>query len=441
MTRWAFATALILACVGLAELAVVSVASSQGTPPRSAPLTAGGDDQVRRQAILQQLGASEFAERDAAQKQLDKMTWRDLDWLRQAARTVTDPEIQARLATRLAALEEEMAADPPPVSLELKGASYDVMVDALSRITGTRLDGGSMVIPATENFTYTLSAHDEPFWQVFQKLSAQHEFSFVYYDGSRLGRFGPGPGWQAGTVVGPVAVFPLTIERQQVSQLQRDRSKAIEPETMSLYYVVAVDPRVRIIDFIDCDITDVIDSKGNVLRKAKFQKFVAGSRGFSQDETFEEHGVSLQIPPDLGKTIASAKGQASFRVPLIQQKVDIADPETKGGQKFKLAGTTVTLKRFALQGDKPALTGVEMELEGKENADARPGYAEPAVAYVVTDATGSTICNGTFREQGSVKASEGHFLGPVVLHLSIPTKIKEVTASFELKDLPLPGGI
>lgn len=436
MARRVLAAALIFGCVSVAGLAAVPATPAQGGGHGPASITPGGDDEAWRRALLQQLGASDFAQREAAQKQLDMMSWRDLDWLRQAVRTGTDAEVRARLAARVAAIEEEVASNPPPVSLELKGASFDVMVDALSRITGTRLDSRPPRVPVPENYVYTLSAHEEPFWQVFQKLSAQDGFRFVYEGGGRLGRFGPD--WKEGAIVGPVAVFPLAIERRRRSQLQVDRSKAIEPETMSLEYIVAVDPRVRIIDFIDCDITDVIDDRGNVLRKAQFEKFMGGSRGFSQDETFELKSVSLLIPSKLGKTIASAKGQASFRVPVVQEKVDIADPENKVGQEFKLAGTTVTLKRFVVQGSRAAVTGVEMDFEGKENADAKPGYAEPAVAYVVTDARGMPVCNGTFREKASVEADEGHFSGPVVLHLSIPTKIKEVTVPFELKDLPLP---
>ena len=67
----------LAAAVILAALAA-GVRANPPTAPASQP---AAPDQARWQATIKQLGADDFAARDAAQKDLDQMTWRQLDFL------------------------------------------------------------------------------------------------------------------------------------------------------------------------------------------------------------------------------------------------------------------------------------------------------------------------------------------------------------------------
>src|SRR6185503_10961100 len=101
--------------VVLIGLAVVGVVRAQTAP---APAT----QDAKWRSLIERLSSNDFAAREAAQKELDNATWRDRGVLEQLAKADIDEEAKGRFATRLLAIEEQVAVDPPPISVELKNA-------------------------------------------------------------------------------------------------------------------------------------------------------------------------------------------------------------------------------------------------------------------------------------------------------------------------------
>ena len=59
------------------------------------------------------------------------------------------------------------------------------------------------------------------------------------------------------------------------------------------------------------------------------------------------------------------------------------------------------------------------------------------MGLTILDATGKTVQTTTLRGSTSMSLT-GNYPAPFKLRLSVPTKTKDITYPFELKDLPLP---
>lgn len=424
-----------------AALLLASLSAAAGANPPTAP--ASQPDNARWQAIIKQLGADDFAVRSAAQKDLDQMTWRQLDFLRHAADTAADPEVKARLAARVVAIEEDQAINPPPISLELKDATTADVADAFSKILGLKLE----VWPPHgngQNFLYTLSAKEKPFWEVFMELARQHPLSLMDIGNQLNLSSQSGQSWRTGMIVGPVAIFPQNITRQRVANIQADQGQELTPESGTLYCQVVIDPRVCLVKYSNPIFTSIVDDVGNVLHRE------AANAGNLWDVnghiSIQGISASLQIPEKKGTRIVSAKGTFHFVAQTAEEHAVIDDVEKKVGQSFTVAGTSVRVSRFTVQDQPNNNANISMTLDAGI-ADAAGHFQErlgpnpnafPAVALTLLDSTGKIAFTNNFRA-GSMGASVGgQFTGPYKLRLSIPTKTKDITLPFELKDLPLP---
>jgi hypothetical protein len=154
----------------------------------------------------------------------------------------------------------------------------------------------------------------------------------------------------------------------------------------------------------------------------------------------------LKTTEKKGTRIVSAKGAVHYLVQTAAERREIADAETKAGQTFDIAGTTVKLDRLEVRPDHSSVN-FNMSLihstpptPAPANVDAAvngPPAGQPRVIVTVTDATGREICAGTI--QGSMRMSnDTPITPPLKLRLSVPTKTKDLVIPFELKDLPLP---
>ena len=81
-------------------------------------------------------------------------------------------------------MEDQLAVDPPAISLSVKDATLGELAKALSEATGTALPcwpTDQFAGPRRERFT--LEAKEQPYWDVFCKLSALMDWG--YSDSSR----------------------------------------------------------------------------------------------------------------------------------------------------------------------------------------------------------------------------------------------------------------
>ncbi len=128
-------------------------------PPTTAPASAPTDDptMVHWKEVAQKLASEKFNVREAAQKELDQATYRVRGILAELEKHSTDLEAKSRLVVQIASIDEKMATDPPPISLEVKDATLAEVCDALSRATGVTIEAWPNGGFPPDRTTYSLS--------------------------------------------------------------------------------------------------------------------------------------------------------------------------------------------------------------------------------------------------------------------------------------------
>lgn len=114
-----------LACLALVLMCGSALAAE---PKPTRPIT----------ALIEQLGAKDYAAREAAEKAIMAIGSEALPALRKAV-DHDDPEVRRRLARLIPALEREKVVAPKRVSLSLAAATPAEAFDALSKQTGYRI--------------------------------------------------------------------------------------------------------------------------------------------------------------------------------------------------------------------------------------------------------------------------------------------------------------
>ncbi len=417
-----------------------ATAAEPATAPAVAATAAGtqpSDDLAHWREVVARLGDESFTKRKAAQKELDTLTYRQLDMLRQLAATATDDEVKSRLQTRISEIEEELAVSPPPISLDVQAATLNEVAAALGKSLGTPLEvwppGGS---GGQRGMTWTLSVKEKPFWEVIGELEKQHGFGFQDFNGSmRLVR--QNDELRSGVISGGLAVFPQSITRSTTVNFQQETGGQVQPEQLSLNFMAILDPRVSVSHGRPPELTRVADDLGNVLYQQSENQSVWNC--FGQSSHMWNQSISLTIPAKLGRNIASAQGQLRFIVQLASERMEVTDLDKKLNQPLKIGVQTVTLKQFEPQ---PGNHEVRFQIQGPPfmvpntpGAEVDPARSPIRVAFI--DSNNKQIWSMELHG-GTGGSFEGDFVPPLKMVLSVPTKLKKVTIPFELKNLPLP---
>jgi hypothetical protein len=418
----------------------VAFAAAPASPPASQPAAASPLDPNRWAALLQNLGNSDFAQRDAAQKELDRTTWRDRDLLQQSAAAADDPEVKARLEARLQALNEDLAVNPPPISLNLQNASLQDTAAAFSKALGIELETWPAPSALRNTISFTLTATDQPFWDVFLALSAQHSLSFQPM-GNQLRLSASNEPWVRATLSGPLAVFPQSITRERTASLQKPPGSELSPETLSFNCLVIADPRLRILRYAPPVFTEIRDDAGNNLIQPPQAVEVLNTPIQSSFRSFYQNvSVDLDLPPKKGTRITSAKGHFRFIAQTAEEHLDIADPQTKNGQSFTFADATLKLTRFEVGANGTINFNMSTAPSALPMVRGLAGQTKPTPYVQFVDAKGRIAYSMELRPGSGSGGGVGggSFTPPYTLRFSLATKTKEFDIPFELKDLPLP---
>lgn len=421
-------------------------AAAPATQPEAAA-TQGGEmvDQAKWEGILKRLGSEEFAEREAAQKELDKAGMRERSTLRKLLAGVTDEEVKSRVEARLETIEEALVTMPLPISVELKDAALSEVAAALEKETGVKFTSwpdDRMGGRRANRKLYTLSVKEKPFWEVIKALMDQGGFQIQAYDGFRLMQ--QEPGYRRMNIFGPLVVVPGNIQRSTQVDLQAPEGQELKPETMSLYMTVMLDPRIKAMKWSQPTIYKVEDDAGNVLfeqpRQEKPPFWNQGRQGTWSVST------SLKIPANPGKKIKVIKGDIRGQMVLKATKMTIGDvpkqikdgPVVFEGRKFTVSqwqpqGTICSFNfNTSAEAENAAIRGLRMA-----------GVAEqpPEMVVRVLDAGGREVWTTTMGTNsgsgGSFGMGEGAKL-PLKIELAVPVKVKEVSYEFEIGGMPVP---
>jgi hypothetical protein len=384
--------------------------------PATAPATAVAMQvsDAHWREVVKGLGSDEYSDREAAQKDLDRATFRDRDVLKKLAGDATDEEVKGRVLNRLEAIDEELALNPPPVTLEIKDAPLGVMALALGKALGTSVQ----TWPQNQlGNKYTLSAKEQPFWEVFRDLSRQHGLWLQGYNGLQFNE--QQPGMANPVITGSLAVFPMTITRSREVNFQRPGEETkVQPDRLEMSWTAALDPRVRVVSNAKLEMQRVVDDAGNVLYENTGQSGMM----WGGEMTVWQLSTSLDIPDKLGKKIVSAKGALTCTVALAEETLEVADPGKKLHQELSVGAKTVVIDQFDVRpAEHQILFNVKMNqapVMQPLNGNPRP---QESVRVAFIDAMGRKIWSTMLMGGCSGGCGGSEITPPVKVVFSAPT--------------------
>ena len=421
----------IAATLGLLASALVLSGAIPATFPSTAPTTTriqGGD----LADIIRRLASESYKDREAAQRELDKITARQIDSLRQWAATTMDEEAKARLLQRIQTLQMQIKSDPPNLTLTLRNASLVTMTEALSKAAGISIELSPRGIDP-DNYQYSIAVRDQPFWEVMAALSRQHGLQLRSFSGKFA--ITPADATLNNLVrIGPFAVLPSSIIKSQVVNLQNEAGRQVQPQQVTLGCTLAIDPRMTVAAYLDPVFTEILDDAGNVLyRQAPAEPSRDNWKCYGPSY-FWSCSARLSLPDHPGKSITSAKGVGRFILETASERLEITGLESKLNQPIHIDGRELIFTAYSDKNDRITLSASVREEPGVEPVG--PGPAQATLTFV--DATGQTI--GTTRIFASTFGASvaGRFTLPLKVVISVPTATRQVLVPFELKNLPLP---
>ena len=164
-------------------VAVAAISAYLAGAAGGADAGAGGTPaELTRQlaTIRQQLSSGDFAVREAGQKELEKVPATAVESVRLLVAAEKDPEVKARLETRVAAMELYTLLHPPAISLDVTDASLQEVADAINKQMGgeTAIQaqaprGPRGAATRTGDAKFTLHVDPQPFWRIVEQLNRQ----------------------------------------------------------------------------------------------------------------------------------------------------------------------------------------------------------------------------------------------------------------------------
>ena len=209
--------------------------------------TAIANDDDYWKGLEERLGSADAGVKAGAITELAQVPWQGRGRLQQMLDRSGDDTVKAALEARLEGIEEQLATDPPPISLEVHAAHLPEVVRALQAATGVTMRAW----PPEENQSaavYTLVAKEQPFWDIFTALSAQHPLMVQRSDRLQINEQTPGMMHSVAATAG-FRVFPGVVTRSKVADLQAAAGEEVGEETLSMQYTLAADPRISIVSF------------------------------------------------------------------------------------------------------------------------------------------------------------------------------------------------
>ncbi len=237
--------------------------------------------------LIQQLGASRYAEREAATTALERIGRRALPALR-LAREQRDPEVRSRAATLLARIEGSLLTQPTLISFNFRDAGLTDVVQSFSEQSGIKIMLQPENSPIWRNKKVTIEESEPlPFWKAVDRLcdAAQLQYTF----GARAFPVGREPTFPLipGAVRPALPVSDFGPFRVSIVSLHysRDvtfppspqgprnpqeggaahRSSAMISEQFKADMQVAAEPRLSVIQNAPLRISEAVDDRGNSL--------------------------------------------------------------------------------------------------------------------------------------------------------------------------------
>jgi hypothetical protein len=357
-------------------------------------------------ALVRQLGAPRFSDRQAAAVELERIGGPALPALR-AARQSRDMEIKTRAQGLLLKVETTLLTEPTSVRLEFDGATLSDVALSLSRQTGFKITLYPQNQPRWKNQRVTLhQSQSLSFWKAIDEIcdtaslqynpsmqgfAGQQDQVFALTDGvirtlTPISDQGPfrvrllGIDYQrrlsyvpAGGDMGPVPAPPRPVTRaggqQQRGRPGPARLNPITTVQFTAQFLVAAEPRLSLAPRGELRLREALDDHGNSLiyagRNPQSLNY-AGYFGAPHGPVMETH-TQLQRPPDPGETIKTLRGIIPVTVSSRRPGPLVVPLQNSPGKTFENADTQLTVHEIrSLPDSRHTLLELSIRANGPE---------------------------------------------------------------------------
>jgi len=385
--------------------------------------------------VVRDLGNSDFARREAAQKRLREMPLDFHDTLSDLAQRETDPEVRQRLLLRVEEIEEIWATDPPPISLHINHLNDREMVEALGKSLGVPL---SLQQQQTDAF-YTLDLDKKPFWDVYRALMLQHPVMLhtSYWSNDLLARIARrGDAVQIerhGGITVIAAAAPYEEPNSTSSSHKPQPPVPADSRKISVMLAYVTDPRIDVLKYWTPLIGSVSDEKGKVLHDREAGKDVMTP---SAAEKFWRDQIELVVPRANGPRTMTVKGEVRMLVGVRSARYEFDDLSARVGNEIHVGEERYAVQKFTVA-ERPRPGGwydVVLELAPRNAKELLPLH------YEVFDGNGRRLINDTSEGVmlGMGVTSSQKPEGPFKLVITRAEKTKDWQIPFELKGIVVP---
>jgi hypothetical protein len=428
-------------------------------------------------ALVHQLGAPRFAEREAAAVALREQGTVALPALR-AAKDDKDPEVRARASELVDKIESEMMVKPTLVRLNFEQKTLADVVKSLSEQSHIPLSL-QPENPLWHQKTITLKeTHPVAFWEAVDRfcqvagLSISPVVSMPGQPGRPAGlSFMAGAGWSPGHKCdsGPFRIHITSINYQKSYNLAQQGVFAgampgQQPlgigslpanEEFSFQLQVAAEPRLMVSQRGQLQLTEAVDDKGNSLLPAPTTANLMARNGSYNGfgvsfgtQTFQLRG-NLKRPESPGGKIKWLKGKIPVTVSARKDdplEITLADAKEK---QYRSGNVGITIHDVAID-DRTQHPTIDVSLRllsgEPSGANGMQPLNLPATQIDIADAQGR-LYHQWYPATQTVSATEARMKLTLAVHegLGRPAKLRyyelahaTTEAVFEYHDLPLP---
>jgi hypothetical protein len=423
----------------IAPLIAALAAPMLRAQPSTAPTT---------QALIQQLSADAWTQRQAAQKQLIELGEAARDPVRKALDTAGDDETRVRAQAVLAALDEKRVVGPSIITIHMKDAAPREIFAELERQCGAPLEVSDPRFwdnpPA--NRLVSVDVDRQPFWDAMDTISTATGMRIMRSSGSTFRVV-------SGTDKETYAVNDgATRIVAQSAAYTRNVSfgGGAARSNFGVQFTAMAEPRIHVYRSGGPPVlAEVVDDLGNSLLMPNTQQ---GNYYGGQTGNLWSFAAQLKYPEHPGKRIAKLRGSIDYMIRVKSETLEIPDIATAKNVSKSVGPLTITVVgmeqkddqyevRVTLSTAQPDPLGTPtsqlyMYLQELQLLDTR---GNPLTSQGTGSSGSNQRIDGTVRFSRVGGARDGKPFGePARLVWSVPTETRPITANFEFTNLPMP---
>lgn len=406
--------------LGVISASWLSPAPPPEIPPSGSPVEPLPQPYVNLDQIVELLAADDTRAQGLAQ--LQNVPYQKIARLRTLERD-TPPRVKADLEQHVVALQEALAANPPPLSIDVKDAPLADIAAVLSEATGAAIVYDP--VPLFTPQTFTLQANNKPFWDILGSLADQHPITFfTIRDPFDLWEDAHGLSCRA--IDGPCCLFAYTYNNLPVPGQRTPAAPTTRPLKWTFRFSLGIDPRLWVID-APVKTTVGTDDAGNTIVPADapfapHPEILDGNTFYAESD--------MAIPAHPGKKINSVKieGKVILAASDLQTIVKFDQP---ADCTFQLGDVTFDVKCYPRE----QIPRTDYVITAKS-----PTGDAPRARMRILDNPNVRVSSPPLRRLNVSYQFNLPTLkpAPFLLEVRIPRKIIERPIAFEIKDIPLP---